>query len=1001
MATFDEAIAPQGSLFSAPAFDNGHTPAWAHLDLAWYRRRYAQALQEAGVADADDAAIARFWREQGAALGHVPSSLFDEDFYLARNPDVASGVRDGVFDSGFMHYCESGFRSRAPHWLFSEDEYFRVNPDLSPRSVREAGFANGYDHYLTEGDRAWRVGHPFFDPDLFRAECEAHQLRGAHGHGGFAFFLGTAGAAALRTSWYFDPAWYLAQYPVVAEALARGEYTHPLHHYLTNPTPTAFDPNPFFSEAFYAASNPDVAAIVANGGLRNGYEHFLRFGLNEGRKPVEHWDLAAYRVRPDVVRAVRRGVFRDIFAHWVATSTQGTPEDAAQDAPPLSPAQHRELLASHARTMLPLLVRGPLDFTVRHAPVVSVIVPSRNDFSILIETLASLYDGGGGRIEVIVTDAESADETGVLDRFFRGVTHRRVSPRDGFGGWWRAGLDHARAPAVLLLRPGARLAYGALDAALARLQDGGVGAVTGQMLRDDLTVGAAGGVVCRDGTIAVYGAGQASFAPSIAFSRLCDVAGSGPLLVETAALRATGIPEGFDDPACLAAAIGLGVQTHGKQICYEPSFLSHEAPPPRHRLDTDPAAGRAALQRQFGAVLRHRPPQAPQLQERARWRGKGARVLFVGASMPSRRRGGLFARDCDVIATMASWGARVSVYALDGGDGEFSRTERDLPQGVEVMAGLGHAELTRFLHERAGCFDNIWIAGSDTLHRILGNLHESAAVLPSEGIVLDARWLASVENHARRRVGGLDDPALLARELREELRDAWFCQTIVALQDHDAALIRSIGFDNVAVLGHVAPIIEGVADFDRRAGLLFATPIHASGDAAHDGLAWFVRDVLPHLDAMLPPEVTLTVAGYKPDDLDLSAMARYARIAPIVPAKDLEALYERHRVLIAPSRVSAGLPYEVTRAALHGLPAVLGADVAEQLGWPDYSACLVAGTDPVLFAESVARLYKNEPLWQRLSFGAPMAAQHAGKPDLFKRSLQQILRQARAQEAVS
>lgn len=492
MATFDEAIAPQGSLFSAPAFDNGHTPAWAHLDLAWYRRRYAQALQEAGVADADDAAIARFWREQGAALGHVPSSLFDEDFYLARNPDVASGVRDGVFDSGFMHYCESGFRSRAPHWLFSEDEYFRVNPDLSPRSVREAGFANGYDHYLTEGDRAWRVGHPFFDPDLFRAECEAHQLRGAHGHGGFAFFLGTAGAAALRTSWYFDPAWYLAQYPVVAEALARGEYTHPLHHYLTNPTPTAFDPNPFFSEAFYAASNPDVAAIVANGGLRNGYEHFLRFGLNEGRKPVEHWDLAAYRVRPDVVRAVRRGVFRDIFAHWVATSTQGTPEDAAQDAPPLSPAQHRELLASHARTMLPLLVRGPLDFTVRHAPVVSVIVPSRNDFSILIETLASLYDGGGGRIEVIVTDAESADETGVLDRFFRGVTHRRVSPRDGFGGWWRAGLDHARAPAVLLLRPGARLAYGALDAALARLQDGGVGAVTGQMLRDDLTVGAAG-----------------------------------------------------------------------------------------------------------------------------------------------------------------------------------------------------------------------------------------------------------------------------------------------------------------------------------------------------------------------------------------------------------------------------------------------------------------------------------------------------------------------------
>ncbi|WP_167400384.1 hypothetical protein [Gluconacetobacter entanii] len=133
---------------------------------------------------------------------------------------------------------------------------------MSTQQLEAHGLRNGYDHYLIYGAREGRDASLFFSTKLFLRENPDFlydRRRGA-----FVSFLGNfrdPAIALCRTSACFDPEWYMRAYPDVAEHIS--EWQHPLRHYLGNPAPGAFDPNPFFSERFYAQTNPDVSTPMS------------------------------------------------------------------------------------------------------------------------------------------------------------------------------------------------------------------------------------------------------------------------------------------------------------------------------------------------------------------------------------------------------------------------------------------------------------------------------------------------------------------------------------------------------------------------------------------------------------------------------------------------------------------------------------------------------------------------------------------------------------------
>ncbi|MEQ9566359.1 MAG: hypothetical protein RLN85_11195, partial [Pseudomonadales bacterium] len=79
----------------------------------------------------------------------------------------------------------------------------------------------------------------------------------------------------IESSDYFDPAWYLENYPDVKQASIS-----PATHYLLYGGFEGRDPGPRFSSDAYLQRHPDVA-----GSGINPLVHYLRHGEKEGRKP--------------------------------------------------------------------------------------------------------------------------------------------------------------------------------------------------------------------------------------------------------------------------------------------------------------------------------------------------------------------------------------------------------------------------------------------------------------------------------------------------------------------------------------------------------------------------------------------------------------------------------------------------------------------------------------------------------------------------------------------
>ena len=102
--------------------------------------------------------------------------LFNEQWYLEQNPDVAAAVAAGL-TTAHQHFLAYGqYESRAPSSLFDPVFYLAQNPDVA--AAVEAGLASAYEHFLLYGQGEPRTISPFIDlaayananPDLAAVE---------------------------------------------------------------------------------------------------------------------------------------------------------------------------------------------------------------------------------------------------------------------------------------------------------------------------------------------------------------------------------------------------------------------------------------------------------------------------------------------------------------------------------------------------------------------------------------------------------------------------------------------------------------------------------------------------------------------------------------------------------------------------------------------------------------------------------------------------------------
>lgn len=136
------------------------------------------------------------------------------------------------------------------------------------------------------------------------------------------------------------------------------------------------------------------------------------------------------------------------------------------------------------------------------APLASVIVPSLNGAHLLPDCLSSLESQSYARVEVIVADGASKDETAILiSHLFPRVRLLGLRVNRGFTGNVNAGLRAAQGEVLCLLNNDATADADWVAACVEALEhDAEIGSVASKVLfADKRTINSAGDLFCRDG----------------------------------------------------------------------------------------------------------------------------------------------------------------------------------------------------------------------------------------------------------------------------------------------------------------------------------------------------------------------------------------------------------------------------------------------------------------------------------------------------------------------
>lgn len=970
-------------------------PAWAVFDRGWYLHHYPDA--RALCADAAPEAALDYYLRVGAGQGHSPSALFDEVYYLARNPDVAELVRGGHYASGFDHYCVHGWRGVSPHWLFDDTLYAELYEDMTLENLELHGCYGRYDHYLKSGQRERRIGQYLFDAPFYRAQALASGVADGEidGPGPYVHFLACLGSGRdeLPPSIYFDPAWYVAHHPAAKAEILRGQYVAAIHHYLTNATPELFDPVPQFSERFYTQRYPDIAAAVRMGMYRNGYQQFVQHGCFELRQPAAEIDLAYYKDMHRTVRdALNSGQVRDAFAHLRLIGLgEGLDYSPPLQIQVLEEYPARDAFMRKARADLALFARRGLDFSYKGKPELAVVMVAHNRFELTMRGLASLRRNFAGAIQLILVDNASTDATRHVESYVAGATLLRNAQNLGFLKACNQALEYVAAPALLYLNNDVELGFGAVEAALRRLRRAkDVGAVCGKIIRTHGRLQEAGSIVWSDGTTTGYLRDAAPLAPEANFLREVDYGSAVFLLCRAALVKELG---GFDEDFMPAyyedADLCVRMLKSGWRILYDPAVgVEHLEFGSAATSEASMALmrrGRRIFRSKHQEFLQDQPKAGEQNMLRARSRGGRRRVLFIEDTVPLRRLGSGFVRSNDIVHAIDAAGYEVHVFPINGAPYDVMNLLGDMPERAEILYDREFTGLENFLAERGDFYDLVWVARTHNLKRVREALGKAKLAAK---VILDTEALASCREAARAALAG--EVFDLSKALAEEFGGLMDVARVLAVNEAEAGRLKRLGMKHVSVLGTARRPEPTATGFAAREGLLFIGAVHQQGAPNEESLRFYADHIAPALARLMQVPPVLNVVGHVAAGVELPALGAGMKLLGEVA--DTRPLYETARIFIAPTRFAAGTPYKIYEAAAMGVPCVVTTLLAEQLGWRDGEELLaVPGDQPMAFAAAIARLYHDEALWLRLRENALKRLARENSPAAFARQVKKLL----------
>jgi O-antigen biosynthesis protein len=221
------------------------------------------------------------------------SGIFDPEYYLKANPDVAAQAGDPL-----MHYLRGGWREeRSPGPLFDLRYYLSQSPEIQESQIEPLL------HFITGGWRQGKKPNPYFDPLYYTQEHGDLNLAGMNP---LSHFIKMGwGEGGRPCPHYFDPQFYERKYPETVS-----HETNPLVYYILHGRKARQQASVYFDPQWYLDRTPVLTETAEDLLI-----HYLDYGIREGKSPIPVFDPAYYTAHSNA----RGGEGEDPLAHYLET----------------------------------------------------------------------------------------------------------------------------------------------------------------------------------------------------------------------------------------------------------------------------------------------------------------------------------------------------------------------------------------------------------------------------------------------------------------------------------------------------------------------------------------------------------------------------------------------------------------------------------------------------------------------------------------------------------
>jgi len=624
----------------------------------------------------------------------------------------------------------------------------------------------------------------------------------------------------------------------------------------------------------------------------------------------------------------------------------------------------------------------------------TIIIPVYNQAAATLQCLEALSKNTPDHLyNGVIVDNASTDETPELLKGLSGdVRVIRNAENLGFVKACNLGAQAATAKYLLFLNNDTVPVPGWLEAMLSYMEnDETIGAVCAKLIYPDGRLQEAGGIIFSDASGWNFGRGDDPSKPEYCRPYEVDYGSGACLLVRKELFQRLG---GFDERFAPAyyedVDLCFGVRRLGYRVvfCPQSAVIHFEGVTAGRNLNTGFKQYQARNQQIFlnkwkAELSRHALPptvtgQAPLTSDRQRLHALGGeasrkagpyRILMLDHVLPWYDRAAGSLRTYQTVKLLRRLGHSVSFFARTAEkQDQYRKKLEDLgvtvyPTDKAVLAEMGlPTENGTTLEEilSGQTFDLAWIDFYETACRYLPVFRRLA---PDTHLLVD-----TVDVHFLReqRQAELYQDADLAKRAQEtktkELEIYALADSLVAVTPADQAVLNQhVPKVPVHILPTIHQVEPAVKPFREREGIVFVGTFNHPPNI--DAVLFYGRIIHPLVQKLLPG-IKVSICGGNPPEVVKKLQGNGIAILGHVP--ETRPYLESCRISIAPIRFGAGIKGKICEAMSYGLPVVTTPLGAEGLALSDGKDCLIADT-PEKFAEAVARLYRDEPLWNSLS----------------------------------